>query len=221
MVKKYTHHLFGEINIRRGKFSRNIKLSVHPLRGITISVPWLVSFSRAIDFIKEKEEWIAETIKKQTKKKQEDAIKIGPERPLKLISKEIFFQKPDLLKPLNQLELDVIKVIRKEAKLYLPERVKYLAERTGFKPGKVTVRNNRSNWGSCSKSSNISLNIHLMRLQTELADFVIIHELCHLRHRNHGPQFHSLLDSLCGGKEKELNRLLRKERPQVTFLYEE
>ena len=64
MVKKYTHPLFGEINIRRGKFSRNIKLSVHPLRGITISVPWLVSFSRAIDFIKEKEEWIAETIKK-------------------------------------------------------------------------------------------------------------------------------------------------------------
>nr|HPK30406.1 M48 family metallopeptidase [Bacteroidales bacterium] len=87
-------------------------------------------------------------------------------------------------------------------------------------PGKVTVRNNRTNWGSCSKSGNISLNIHLMRLTPELADFVIVHELCHLIHKNHGPQFHALLNSLCNGRERELNRLLKQQRPQVLFVTE-
>ncbi|NMB36996.1 MAG: M48 family metallopeptidase, partial [Bacteroidales bacterium] len=68
------------------------------------------------------------------------------------------------------------------------------------------------------KSGNISLNIHLMRLSPELADFVIIHELCHLVHRNHGPQFHSLLNSICKGREREFTRMLKKESPQVLFL---
>ncbi|MBP8677979.1 MAG: M48 family metallopeptidase, partial [Bacteroidales bacterium] len=50
--------------------------------------------------------------------------------------------------------------------------------------------------------------------------FVIIHELCHLIHRNHGPGFHSLLNSLSEGREKELNRMLRRERPQILFILE-
>ena len=56
-----------------------------------------------------------------------------------------------------------------------------------------------------------------MRLTPELADFVIIHELCHLIHKNHGTQFR-LLNSLCDGRERELNRMLKQQRPQVLFI---
>lgn len=214
MTKIYIHPRLGEITVKRISLSRRVKLSVHPLRGINVTIPWLVSYSRAIEFINEKESWISATLIKQSKRRQEEAIKIGPGSPLMLIGKEISYEKIRR----ESVEEDVISVIRKEAKKYLPERVSILAGKFGFKPGRVTIRNNRSNWGSCSKSGNINLNMHLMRLSPELADFVIIHELCHLRHRNHGPYFHALLDSLCEGKEKEFNKLLRKERPQVSFL---
>ncbi|MDD2490848.1 MAG: SprT family zinc-dependent metalloprotease [Bacteroidales bacterium] len=214
MVKIYNHPQFGEIRIKRVKLSNRVKIAVHPLKGITVTIPWLVSYSRALKFIEEKREWISETIKKQSRKTRDEAIRIGTESPLKLITKKIVVENLSE----NNYNDEIISEIRKEAKIYLPERVRILAETLGFNPGKVTVRNNRTNWGSCSKSGNISLNIHLMRLTPELADFVIIHELCHLKHRNHGPQFHNMLNSLCDGRERELNKMLRKERPQIMIL---
>lgn len=215
MPKIYIHPEFGEITIRRARLSGRVKLAVHPINGISVTVPWLVSYSRAIAFIDEKAEWISATLLKQSRKREEEAIRLGPGKALKLITGEIPYEGFK-----NSSEEEIIKVIRKEAKKYLPGRVEMLAARLGFKPGRVTVRNNRTNWGSCSKSGNISLNIHLMRLSSELADFVIIHELCHLIHRNHGPGFHSLLNSLSEGRERELNRMLRRERPQVLFILE-
>ena len=219
MSKTYIHPRLGEIIIRKSRLSRRVKLIVHPMNGISVTVPWLVSYSRAIAFVEEKEEWIAATLLKQSKKRKEEAVRIAPDQPLKLITGEIPYER------LKRASTDgiiseeaILKIIRSEAKKYLPQRVELLATKYGFKPGKVTVRNNRTNWGSCSKSGNISLNIHLMRLTPELADFVIIHELCHLIHKNHGPQFYALLNSLCDGRERELNRMLKQQRPQVLFI---
>ncbi|MDD3990395.1 MAG: M48 family metallopeptidase, partial [Bacteroidales bacterium] len=107
----------------------------------------------------------------------------------------------------------VIKELRREAAQYLPVRTEELARLYGFRYNNVFLKNNRTNWGSCSKLNNINLNIHLMRLDRDVADFVILHELCHLKHRNHGTGFHRLLDSLCSGCEKELSRRLKKEIP--------
>lgn len=217
--KIYIHPRFGEIGIRKNRLSKRVKLSVHPINGISVTIPWLVSYSRAIAFIEEKEEWIAATLLKMSKKREETAVRIAPGTPLKLITREISYENLKMASADGVIsEEDILKIIRSEAKKYLPERVKLLAAKYGFKPGKVTVRNNHTNWGSCSKSGNISLNIHLMRLSPELADFVIIHELCHLVHRNHGPQFHSLLNSICKGREREFTRMLKKESPQVLFL---
>jgi len=219
MSKTYIHPRLGEIIIRKSRLSRRVKLIVHPMNGISVTAPWLVSYSRAIAFVEEKEEWIAATLLKQSKKRNEKAVRIAPDQPLKLITGEIPY---DRLKRASAdgiiSEEAIVKIIRSEAKKYLPQRVEVLAAKYGFKPGKVTVRNNRTNWGCCSKAGNISLNIHLMRLTPELADFVIVHELCHLIHKNHGPQFHALLNSLCNGREKELNIMLKQQRPQVLFV---
>ena len=74
---------------------------------------------------------------------------------------------------------------------------------------KIALKNNRSNWGSCSVRGNLNLNIHLIELPEDLADFVIVHELCHLVHHNHSPRFHALVNAVCAGKEKELEKRLR------------
>lgn len=100
--------------------------------------------------------------------------------------------------------------LRAEAKAWLKPRLAELAAKYGFTYNKVFIRNNLTNWGSCSNRGNISLNMQLMRLPEELRDYVILHELCHLKQLNHGAEFHALLDSLCGGREKELRRQLRK-----------
>ena len=86
--------------------------------------------------------------------------------------------------------------MRKEAKELLPRRLSELAERYGFSYGRVFIKHNSSNWGSCSALGNINLNLNLVRLPQLLRDHVILHELCHLKHPNHGPEFHALLERL-------------------------
>lgn len=88
-------------------------------------------------------------------------------------------------------------LLRSEAKLILPQRLRLFAERYGFRYGRVTVKHNSSNWGSCSARGNINLNLNLIRLSEPLCDYVLLHELCHLRHPDHGPAFHDLLERLC------------------------
>lgn len=103
-----------------------------------------------------------------------------------------------------------IETWRTQAKAYLPVRLAELAEEHGFEYNRVCIKNNRSNWGSCSTKGNINLNLQLMKLPKELQDFVMLHELCHLRHPNHGAEFHALLNSLCEGKEKVLRKELKQ-----------
>jgi len=99
--------------------------------------------------------------------------------------------------------------LRAQAKLSLPPRLKELADEHGFTYQRVTIKNNISNWGSCSAKGNINLNLRLVTLPQSLQDYVMLHELCHLREMNHGPRFHALLESLCPGHrtlEKELRQ---------------
>lgn len=101
-----------------------------------------------------------------------------------------------------------------EAKRYLPPRVKRQAERFGFKYGRLTFRDNVSNWGSCSFDNNISLNIKLMKLPDELIDYVILHELCHTVEKNHSAEFWQLVEKVCPGYA-ELRVRLKKYHTRI------
>lgn len=97
-------------------------------------------------------------------------------------------------KPLRDV---LAEVLREEAKILLPQKLSYFAGQYGFKFRKVTIKHNSSNWGSCSRAGNINLNLNLIRLPEPLCDYVLLHELCHLKEPNHGPHFHALLERLC------------------------
>ena len=101
--------------------------------------------------------------------------------------------------------------LRAQAKEELPPRLAELAALHGFKYNKVFIKNNISNWGSCSSLGNINLNLRLVELPSELQDYVMLHELCHLRYLNHGREFHALLESVCPG-HRALARELRAHR---------
>ena len=104
-----------------------------------------------------------------------------------------------------------IEQLRAQAKASLPQRLAQLAAQHGFSYNKVFIKNNVSNWGSCSSRKNINLNLRLVTLPAELQDYVMLHELCHLRHLNHGPEFHALLEHVCPG-HRELARQMKAYR---------
>lgn len=80
------------------------------------------------------------------------------------------------------------------ARKAVPIRVARLAERHGVYPGRITIRDQRTRWGSCSGRRTLSLNWRLLLLPPELQDYIILHELAHLTHLNHSPKFWDLLN---------------------------
>ena len=84
-----------------------------------------------------------------------------------------------------------------------------LAEQNGFTVNKVSIRNQKTRWGSCSSLNNINLNIKLVKLPEELVDYVLFHELVHTKIKNHSKAFWSELDYYVGDAKK-LDKKLKK-----------
>ena len=112
----------------------------------------------------------------------------------------------------DSIEEAIWRILRKEAGDYLPGRVEELARKYGLDFSHVKVRRMKSRWGSCTPKNGINLNSWLVMLPDYLSDYVILHELAHTRHRDHGPGFWLYLDSLTGGRSKSLRKELRDQQ---------
>ena len=87
----------------------------------------------------------------------------------------------------------ILQWYRERAKEYLPARLDELSQETGMRPARVRVKNQVTRWGSCSSSGSVNLNWRLVLAPTRVADYVIVHELCHLKVPNHSKRFWNLL----------------------------
>ncbi len=96
-----------------------------------------------------------------------------------------------------------------EARTILSQRIEELARQHHFTVAGITVRQQRTVWGSCSPAGRINLNWKAARLPAHLRDYVLLHELAHLRYRSNRTRFWALLDRLVGGDAKALDRELR------------
>lgn len=156
----------GQVLMKKSTRARRISLRVHPVKGVSITVPYIVPYMAAEAFFKLKRQWVIETMVRQK----------------------------DKFKDVQPVSRDEIEQLRKKAKAELPSRLDELAARYGFAYNKVTIKHNSSNWGSCSARNNINLNLNIVRLPKALQDYILLHELCHLRHHDHGHGFHLLLE---------------------------
>ena len=181
----------GEVLLVKRPGTARLRISVSPRRGVVVSMPWMLPYAIAEKFLLSKRQWVAAALERQAGQMHR-AAESGRTATV-----------PD-----DPAELERM---REAARAALVPKLLSAAARYGFPfKGRVAIKNNVSNWGSCSSKGNINLNMRLVLLPERLQDYVILHELCHLRHQNHGPQFHALLDSLLGGKEKELQRELHE-----------
>lgn len=92
---------------------------------------------------------------------------------------------------LEPLTYDEIQALANKALKVIPERVKFYASKVGVTYGRITIRNQRSRWGSCSSKGNLNFNCLLMLMPPEVIDSVVVHELCHRKEMNHSDKFYA------------------------------
>ncbi len=109
----------------------------------------------------------------------------------------------------------VLNQLRRRARAVLPLRLQTLAKKHGFTVNRVAINAARTRWGSCSSRGNVNLSLFLLLLPSHLIDYVLLHELCHLREMNHGPRFWELLNSLTDGRAKTLREEMHRFEPSV------
>lgn len=215
----------GKVTFSRNRRSKNIKLSVKPDKSVRVSFPYYVSKKKVLRFLLENQAWIRQQQTKmhdrKTRVTEGTEIKskiytikfgVGPVNRVSKNGRAITIRVPDFDAEESQAYIEhcLTEVYRFEAKQLLPIRLKVLAGKYGFSYQKVTIRNNRNNWGSCSSKNNISLNLQMMKLPDHLIDYILLHELVHTEIKNHSPAFWKRLDEVSDKRAKELAREVRK-----------
>lgn len=167
----------------------------------------------------DKEVWIRKQIFKQKDIKK---IKLGDEV---LLFGSIFNIDSDEVKTLKE-HISKLKLSNNEKILksydrfykelavnYLTPRLKYFSNLMGLNYTDIKFRKMKSRWGSCSSKKTITLNTELMKVKKELIDYVLVHELAHLKHMNHSKEFHSLVENYLSD-----SKVLRKELKNINLI---
>lgn len=224
-IKVVQFSQIGAVTLKRNRRSKNIRISVKPDHTVLVSFPWFVSTREVTDFVQKNTGWITEQQKKISSRRK--ILTEGTIIETKLFtisilkgqknearrtgnSIEISLVEPDSENATKYVENILLQFYRFEAKKILPARLGELAKKHGFRFNKLTIRNNRRNWGSCSSKNNISLNLQMMKLPDDLIDYILLHELVHTEIKNHGPQFWEKLDKITGGEARQLAKKVRE-----------
>ena len=101
-----------------------------------------------------------------------------------------------------------IAVLKEQARTVLPPKIAYWSEKMGVTPTGFKVTTARKRYGSCSGKNSLCFSCFLMQYPEEAIDLVVVHELCHIREKNHGPRFYALLEQVLPDY-KERKKLLR------------
>jgi predicted metal-dependent hydrolase len=191
--------------IKYSRKARYLRLQINPSTGLEVVIPRGYKLEEAERFIYKKRDWILKHLK-ATPAKEEFAflgekIEIKQRYDLFLNKHKISYNKNVLLiesPPGSNEDIQILynAWLKHLAKRYLPERTLRLAHYHNFNFKQVRIRSQKTRWGSCSASGNISLNYRLIKYRKELIDYVIIHELCHLKEMNHSQKFWKLLEEI-------------------------
>jgi len=227
----------GKVLFKRSKRTRHISISIKPFTGTKVTVPAGVDDEIAFRFVREKKHWINKHLARmkeleamQTKFDENSSYSTRHHKlhlrktqrrgiSVRLSKGKINVVYPNVIHPdskvlQEEIRKGIERALRLEAKQYLPDKVKELAEKFGFKFNKLTLKNIKSRWGSCSRKNNINLCIHLMRLPDHLIDYVILHELVHTVHHNHSARFWKMLNDITGGA-KVLDKEFKEYRISI------
>ncbi len=167
---------------------RSLSLEIMPDGNLLARAPQRMPEREIWAFIREKEEWIRIHRRKRMERQTE-----AQADPLT----------PDQIRELADVALRV-----------LPERCRYFAGIMGVRYGRITIRNQKTRWGSCSSGGNLNFNCLLMLAPPEVRDYVVVHELAHLKEMNHSPRFWKEVEKVLPDYRQRL-LWLKKNGPEL------
>ncbi|MGD9977379.1 MAG: M48 family metallopeptidase [Bacteroidales bacterium] len=230
-IKTHTgsYPVIGEVTYNRNSRAKRLSIRINRTGEVRITIPGTLPFKVAESFVLSKTDWIAKKVQEIENSRK---LAITPNyktrnHTIRFIASSvqkisIRYQYPyvDVVYPpvlntnTDSIQTAAKKAIelayRYEATHYLPDRLIFLAKEHGFNCSRLTIRNSTTRWGSCSVKNSINLSLYLMKLPDELIDYVILHELCHTVHKNHGAEFWKLLNHHCLGNAKRLAREVKR-----------
>lgn len=174
---------------------KTVAIQVNSDLSVTVRAPRSVSEKDIEEILKKKEAWISKHIEKMKKTKE----RLEAE-------------------PTEKLTREKVIALAEEALKVIPERVEYFAKVIGVTYGKITVRNQKTRWGSCSSKGNLNFNCLLMLAPPEVLDYVVVHELCHRKQMNHSKAFWSEVEKVLPDY-KEARKWLKEEGSQMITLF--
>ena len=174
---------------------KTVAIQVNSDLSVTVRAPRSVSEKDIEEILKKKEAWISKHIEK---------IKETKER----------FE----AEPTEKLTREKVIALADEALKVIPERVEYFAKVIGVTYGKITVRNQKTRWGSCSSKGNLNFNCLLMLAPPEVLDYVVVHELCHRKQMNHSKAVWLEVEKVLPNY-KEVRKWLKEEGSQMITLF--
>ena len=171
MIKNSSKNIDFGLSIQIIQSNRKtISIELKPDR-ILVKAPQRMHTQEIYDFLVQKRNWI------------EKHLKTMQERNKALKNVE-----PYTIEELNALADKALAVI--------PQKVKYYAELIGVDYGRITIRNQKTRWGSCSSKGNLNFNCLLMLFTDDVIDSVVVHELCHRKHMNHSAAFYAEIEKV-------------------------
>jgi predicted metal-dependent hydrolase len=171
----------GPVLLEHSRRARRITINIKPGKGIRVAVPHYSSFKSALGFVDLKKDWIKKTQARIQRIRNRQQI-------------------------LNTTYPDIDKA--KAEEILLP-RLRALAEKYGFTYNRVSIRGQKTRWGSCTHNNNLNLNMKILVLPDEIIDYVLLHELVHTRIYNHSRKFWNELSKYVPNA-KEMDKRLRE-----------
>ncbi len=216
----------GGLSVRRSNRARRMSIRVDPLGSVEVVVPNRVRPPEVRSFVEQNRDWIRRARDQMTGGVERVTVEPPAHIELKAIGREreVVYQDTGVrrlslkddgrritISGTAAEEHEIFRILtnwlKTEARKILPPRLEELGERYGLKHQRVQIRAQRSRWGSCSQRGTISLNCTLLLLDEPLVRYLLVHELCHLRHMNHSPRFWQLVRR-CEADYEELDRRL-------------
>lgn len=170
---------------------KTLAIQINPDLSVTVRAPMYAPQSDIERILREKEGWIQKHIEKireqEAKRKETQGESVESE----------------------YLTNEEIKKLADKALQHIPKRVSYFAKQIGVTYRKITIRNQKTRWGSCSSKGNLNFNCLLMLTPPEVIDYVVVHELCHRKEMNH-----------LGAFWAEIEKVIPDYKEQVKWLKE-
>jgi predicted metal-dependent hydrolase len=221
--------------LKRSLRARHVRLEVKPQTGLTVVVPHSYKIGQLPGLLESKKRWISSNLARFSHFQSSSAkkkLKSGDTVPylgrdLELVKQENHTGAGGVTLEGNRLavspvlfrngilELALERWYRAEAAKLIGERAYKLSTQMGISYKRITIRGQKTRWGSCSRKKNLSFNWKLLMAPEPVVDYVIIHELAHLKEMNHSKRFWALVAQHCHGW-REHRRWLKQHEAYLT-----